>query len=91
MDGTTNYAHSIPLSGTIIAYAERGKVLLGVIYDPFRDEIFTAWRGSLLLCLEYESLLYQGKGAYLNDKRIFCSKNTELKNAVVCTGIKTSQ
>lgn len=48
VDGTTNYAHSMPLSGTIIAYAERGKVIMGVIYDPFRDEMFVARRGELI-------------------------------------------
>ena len=40
--GTTNFAHGMPLSGVIIAFASRGEVIYGCIYDPFRDELFTA-------------------------------------------------
>lgn len=36
IDGTTNFAHGIPLCGIIIAYASKGEVLYGCIYDPFR-------------------------------------------------------
>eukprot|EP01035_Chromulina_nebulosa_P017362 gene17362-22910_t len=46
LDGTTNFAHAIPLSGVIIAYAENGITLFGLIYDPFRNELFTAWKNN---------------------------------------------
>ena len=71
IDGTTNFALGIPLCGVIIAYASRGKVMGGYIYDPNRDEMFTAWRG---------------QGTYLNGKRIHCCNTKTLKDSVVCTG-----
>ena len=46
-------------------------VLFGCIYDPFRNEIFTAW---------------EGQGAYLNGKKISCCNTPDLKSSVVCTG-----
>ena len=61
----------MPLSGTIIAYAEKGHTLLGVIYDPYRDELFTAWRG---------------QGAFMNGQRVFASKTTQLCDSVISTG-----
>ena len=71
IDGTTNFAHNMPLSGIIIAYCERGECTFGLIYDPFADEMFTAWRG---------------KGAFMNSKKISVDSITEMKNAVLCTG-----
>lgn len=71
VDGTTNYAHGMPLAGVIIAYASYGVVKHGFIYDPFRRESFTAWLG---------------KGAYLNGKRIHCCSTPALDSSVVCTG-----
>lgn len=61
----------MPLSGVIISYASKGKVQLGIIYDPYRDEMFTAWRGH---------------GAFLNDKKISCCRTDSLKASVVSTG-----
>ena len=71
IDGTTNFALGIPLCGVIIAYASRGTVMGGYIYDPNRDEMFTAWRG---------------KGTYLNGNRIQCCDTETLEDSVVCTG-----
>ena len=71
IDGTTNFAHGQPLAGIIIAYASQGVVEFGLIYDPFRDECFTAWRG---------------RGAFLNNRPIKCCGTQLLKDAVVATG-----
>ena len=45
LDGTVNYAHGIPFFSVSIAYAHEGVVTLGVVYDPMRDELFSAERG----------------------------------------------
>jgi myo-inositol-1(or 4)-monophosphatase len=71
IDGTTNFAHGMPLAGVIIAYAQYGEVKHGFIYDPFRNESFTAWKN---------------KGAFLNGQRIKTCKTTELGSSVLCTG-----
>lgn len=71
VDGTTNFAHGMPLAAVIIAYAEYGVVKHGFIFDPFRNESFTAWRG---------------KGAYMNGQRIRVDKTERMDSAVVCTG-----
>src|SRR4030066_1623275 len=55
LDGTTNYAHGYPVFCVSIALEDDGVVILGVIYDPMRDEMFTAARS---------------KGAYLNGKQL---------------------
>lgn len=71
LDGTVNYAHHIPLFCVSIAYASKGVVTLGAVYDPLRDEIFTAERG---------------KGAFLNGKKIQVSNTTELQKSLLVTG-----
>ena len=71
IDGTTNFAQGQPLAAVIIAYCSRGVVQFGCIYDPFRDEMFTAWIGM---------------GAFLNDRPIRCCSTQQLKDSVVCTG-----
>lgn len=45
LDGTTNFVYSIPLSTVSIGYAEAGQLVVGVIYDPYRNEVFYAVRG----------------------------------------------
>ncbi len=55
IDGTTNYAHSFPFFCISIALEWKGSIVLGVIYDPIREEMFTA---------------VVGEGANLNGKRI---------------------
>ena len=55
VDGTTNFIHGLPTYAVSIALAQRGQVTQAVVYDPARNELFTATRGS---------------GAFLNDRRI---------------------
>ena len=71
LDGTTNYAHGIPFFGVSIALEERGEVLVGVIYDPLRDELYTAIRG---------------EGAERNEKPLSVSRISDLKQSLLATG-----
>jgi myo-inositol-1(or 4)-monophosphatase len=71
LDGTVNYAHGYPVWGVSLALAERGQVILGVIYDPLRDELFWAEKG---------------RGAWFGDERIHVSNAQDLKDALVATG-----
>jgi len=71
LDGTVNYAHHIPVFCVSIAYALQGNITLGAVYDPLRDEMFTAERG---------------KGAYLNGGKIQASATTELQQSLLVTG-----
>ena len=71
LDGTSNYLHGIPHWCVSIALVENGEPLHGVIFDPLRNELFTASRGS---------------GAVLNDKRIRVSERRELSGAMLITG-----
>jgi len=71
LDGTVNYAHGIPIFAVSIAYSEGGQVRLGVVYEPMRDECFSA---------------ELGKGAWLNGKPIRVSENTDLDHALLVTG-----
>jgi myo-inositol-1(or 4)-monophosphatase len=71
LDGTTNFIHGFPQYAVSIALAERGIVQHGVIYDPTRNELFTATRG---------------RGAFLNDRRIRVSRRTKLNESLIGTG-----
>ncbi len=71
LDGTVNYSHHIPLFSVSIAYAFQGIVILGAVYDPMRDELFSAERG---------------RGAALNGKPIHASQTTELVKSLLVTG-----
>lgn len=71
LDGTVNYAHHIPIFCVSIAYASRGAVTLGAVYDPMRDEMFLAERG---------------QGAYLNGRQLRVSAATELQRSLLVTG-----
>lgn len=71
LDGTTNFLHQFPQFSVSIAVKERGKIMHGVIFDPVRDEIFTASRGD---------------GAKLNNYRIRASQQKTLDNALLVTG-----
>lgn len=70
IDGTTNFIHDYKQSSVSIAMVSRGVVKIGVIYDPYRNEMYHAIRG---------------QGAYLNDKPIHVSKRP-LELAVVSFG-----
>ena len=71
LDGTTNYAHGYPCFCVSIGLEYKGRIELGVVYDPVREEMFTAARG---------------EGAALNDKRISVSPIPNLASALLCTG-----
>ena len=71
IDGTRNFIHGYPQFAVSIGIRHKDKIEHGVIYDPVRQELFTASRG---------------KGARLNDKRIRVSKRTELKDCLLATG-----
>ena len=71
LDGTTNYAHGYPCFCVSLALACKSRLEIGVVYDPMRDEMFTAERG---------------QGASLNGRRIRVSPTPQLANALVCTG-----
>lgn len=71
LDGTTNYAHGYPCFCVSIALEHQGKIQLGVVYNPTRDEMFAAERG---------------QGATLNARGIRVSDTEELSAALLCTG-----
>jgi myo-inositol-1(or 4)-monophosphatase len=71
LDGTTNYAHGYPCFCVSIGVERAGKLELGVVYDPMRNEMFAAERGG---------------GATLNDRPMRVSDVEELSRAMVCTG-----
>jgi len=71
LDGTTNFAHRLPFFCVSMALEHRGKIVLGVVFDPVRDEIFTA---------------SEGGGAYLNGRQIGVSRISDLTRSLVATG-----
>jgi myo-inositol-1(or 4)-monophosphatase len=71
LDGTTNFAHGYPIFCVTIAVEYQGEIVIGVTYDPTRDEMFTAEKGS---------------GAFLNNKQIHVSETEKLGDAMLCTG-----
>jgi myo-inositol-1(or 4)-monophosphatase len=71
LDGTTNYAHDFPSYCISIALEKEGKIILGVVYNPLLDELFTA---------------EMGKGAFLNKRRIQVSSTKSLSKSFLATG-----
>lgn len=71
LDGTTNYAHGYPVFCVSIALENEGVIVLGVIYDPLREDMFVAVRGS---------------GAYLNGKKLKVSPTATLSRSLLATG-----
>ena len=71
LDGTTNYAHGYPVFCVSIALENEGVIVLGVIYDPLREDTFVAVRGS---------------GAYLNGKKLKVSPTATLSRSLLATG-----
>lgn len=71
LDGTTNYAHGYPSFSVSIGLESSGDVIVGVVYDPMRDELFSAARG---------------QGAFLNGKPIAVSRNDVLIRSLLATG-----
>ena len=76
LDGTSNYLHGMPHFGISIALQEKGRTEHAVVYDPMRDEMFSASRGG---------------GAHLNNTRIRVSARTSLDNAIVATAFPFRQ
>lgn len=71
LDGTTNFSQGLPLFSVSIALEKDGETLLGVVYAPYLQEMFTA---------------VKGRGAFLNGRRISCGTKTDLSQAVIATG-----
>jgi len=71
LDGTVNFAHGVPIFSVSLAYASEGEIQIGVVYDPIRDECFSA-----------ES----GKGAWLNGEVIKVSSTNDLDSSLLVTG-----
>lgn len=76
LDGTTNYARGFPVWSVVIALARGDDVLLGVTYDPLRDELFTAGRGS---------------GVFLDGQRLRVSDTPCLGESLLATGFPYSR
>ena len=71
LDGTTNFAHGYPCFAVTLALEHEGRLVVGVTYDPTRDEMFSAERG---------------RGASLNNKPIHVSQTSILKDSLLVTG-----
>jgi myo-inositol-1(or 4)-monophosphatase len=71
LDGTTNYAHTFPVFSVSAALEIRGRIVLGLVYDPMREEMFTAGEGG---------------GALLNGRKIGVSQVGELGKGLLATG-----
>ena len=76
LDGTHNYLRGFPHFCVSIAFRDHGDLVYGVVYDPLRDEMFTASKGD---------------GAFLNDRRIRVTKRETLQGALLCTGFPYRQ
>ncbi len=71
LDGTTNFAHSFPFFNVTLGLAQAGEMIAGVVFDPVRQEMFTAERGA---------------GAYLNNRRIRVSQCRRVADSLASTG-----
>lgn len=76
LDGTHNYLRGFPHFCVSIGFRDHGDLVYGVVYDPLRDEMFTASKGD---------------GAFLNDRRIRVTKREGLAGALLCTGFPYRQ
>lgn len=72
LDGTTNYLYGLPHYAVSIALRHKGRLSVGVVYDPIKDEMFSAARG---------------EGARLNNRRLRVSGRPSMKNALLTTGL----
>src|SRR5580765_5760895 len=71
LDGTTNFLHGFPQYCVSIALQHKGQITQAIIFDPVRNDLFTATRG---------------RGAFLNDRRIRVSRRTHLRDCLIGTG-----
>jgi myo-inositol-1(or 4)-monophosphatase len=76
LDGTTNFIHGFPVYCVSIALAVRGRIEQAVIYDPSRNDLFSATKG---------------RGAYMNDRRLRVSKRIRLADCLLSTGFPFRQ
>jgi myo-inositol-1(or 4)-monophosphatase len=76
LDGTHNYLRGIPHFSVSIALLEKGVPIHAVVFDPLRDELYTASKGD---------------GAYINDRRMRVSKRENLGGAMIATGFPFRQ
>lgn len=76
LDGTTNFIHGLPVYCVSIALAVKGKIEQAVVYDPSRNDLFTATKG---------------RGAFMNDRRLRVSKRIRLKDCLISTGFPFRQ
>jgi len=72
IDGTTNFVHGFPYFSISIALAHKGEVIVGVVYDPNRDEMFVGEKG---------------KGAYVRGRRMRVSKESALSESLIASGL----
>ena len=72
LDGTTNFLHGIPHWAISIALEHKGEIIAGVVYDPAKDEMYTAEKG---------------EGAWLNDRRLRVSARRDLSEMLFATGL----
>src|SRR5271170_4783739 len=72
LDGTTNFLHGIPHFAISIALERDGEIVAGLVYDPVRDEMYSAEKGL---------------GAYVNDRRLRVSARRQLTDGVIGTGM----
>lgn len=71
LDGTMNFVHGVPLFGVSIGLEYRSQMIIGVVYDPMRQELFSA---------------IKGRGAWLNEKRIHVSRTPSLAQSLLSSG-----
>ncbi|MEC8597302.1 MAG: inositol monophosphatase family protein [Bacteroidota bacterium] len=71
LDGTTNLIHGLPVFCVSVALVDGHQPVVAIVYDPNRDECFTAW---------------QGGGTHLNGKPVCCADRSQLSDALVATG-----
>ncbi len=71
LDGTTNFAHDLPIWAISLALEIEGKIVIGIVYDPTRKELFSA---------------IARRGAWLNGRRIHVSKTNTLNKSLLVTG-----
>ena len=71
VDGTANFLHGIPHFAISIGLEHNKEIICGIIYDPIKDEMFTAEKG---------------EGSYLNNQRMRVSSRSKLKDCIIFTG-----
>lgn len=76
LDGTTNFVHGFPFYSVSIALAHRGEVIVGIVYDPMRDELFVAEKG---------------KGAYVHGNRMHAASESKLSESLLASGFPTDR